>query len=39
MSEKDHKRFNSLEAIVKYSIAHEYMRITGKLINLSLEKT
>ncbi|CAK92365.1 unnamed protein product (macronuclear) [Paramecium tetraurelia] len=39
MVEKDHKRFNSLEAIVKYSIAHEYMRISGKLLNLSLEKT
>jgi len=39
MTEKDHKRFNSLEAIVKYSIALEYMRITGQLLNLSLEKT
>ncbi|CAD8125142.1 unnamed protein product [Paramecium sonneborni] len=39
MTEKDHKRFNSLEPIVKYSIAHQYMTITGQLLNLNLEKT
>ena len=38
LTEKDHKLFNSFETPVKYSIVHEYRRITGKLAVIDLEK-